>query len=116
EIDHPHAARGSGRCRDHGVRPLRPPGTDLCFVRRRVLEAAAGERFLVERIGRKHRNATTRIVERGLELIGRRGGPWLSAHVILPPSLRKRECRYWCCFSVGSRPKTVRAAMSSMNS
>src|SRR5262249_48254676 len=40
----------------------------------------------------------------------------LRAHVIFPPSLWNMLRKYWCCFGVGSRPYTVRAAMSSMNS
>src|SRR5262249_59729899 len=40
----------------------------------------------------------------------------LRAHVIFPPSLKKRLCRYLCCLSVGSRRHAVRLAMSSTNS
>src|SRR5262249_50472791 len=39
-----------------------------------------------------------------------------NSHAILPPNLKNKKCRYRCCFGDGSRPYTVRAAMSSMNS
>src|SRR6516165_4932388 len=115
-IQHPHVALSAGGRGNHGVRPLRPPRLNLRLVRGRVIETVRGQRLLVERIAGENRNPATCVLERGLEH-GRRAGLGLRAHVIAPgpPSLWRRLCRYWCCLGVGSRPHTVREAMSSTN-
>src|SRR5262249_28315569 len=93
EIYRPHVACGTGRSTDHRVGILLPPREDLCLIPGRILEAVGGEWLLVDWIARKDRNATARIVERGLEHSGcvrlclRLRALRLRAHVILPPSL-----------------------------
>src|SRR5262249_11147377 len=120
EIDRPHSARGASWRADHRIRVLLPPREDLRLVPGRIFEAVGGERLLVDRIARKDRNAATYIVERGLGH-SRRARPRLRplrlrAHSVFPPSLKNKLCRYLCWFGVGSRPKRVREAMSSMKS
>jgi hypothetical protein len=84
EVDHPHAARRSGRRADHGVGPASPPRANLYLVLRCVLEALRCERLLVERVAGKDRNAHTDITEQGIEF-GWDIGLSLRHYMILPP-------------------------------
>src|SRR5262245_4848537 len=86
EIGDPKSARRTGRGADHGVGIMLPPGEDLRLVFGCVLEAVRRERPLVDRIARKNWNTAAYIVDRS----DRRAGLRLRAHIIFPPSSRKR--------------------------
>jgi len=95
DIDHPHVACRPGRRGDHCVGPPLPPVSNLVFVGGCVLETAVDQRLLVERVGGEYGNPLLCINKRGFKFVGC-PGLGLRGHVIFPPSLKKRLCKYLC--------------------
>src|SRR5262249_34604146 len=100
EIDCQQIARGTHRYADHGVGGLLPPREDLRLIPRRILEAVGENRLLLDRSTRQDRDASSYVMERGLEHGG--NGLCLGHYAILPPSLENSTYKYSRCLIVSS--------------